>query len=473
MILASLAMNLSVLAFIAHRNPVYLRDYRASIDADGLGYVRIGQNVFLHDAFTSEDHAPYGRDDMRRTPLYPLIAGGADVLFGAIWPLYVFQIVLSTGTSVILYVLIARLFGPAAGLLIGLLHASDPTLALLNSKPFTESSFLFLTALGLFFWLRTILPLGNRPRPYLYSLGAGLALGLAALIRPTGLYLPILLFGVHVVILIRRKTLSHIAQPAVVLFTAYALVVPWIVRNHSVFGVWRYTTVDAINLAEFVGAGVYQTQFGIPTRVEALDRLNSDYHLDDTAPVPIRDLRQRQAAWDVIRKYPWATVRTLATALGRGLFSHSVAEIAELAGTTWVHPDLDALASGDLRAGISRLQRNHPFLIALFAWTELLALASCLWTCAAVFVGVVAGKQRALIFATLAFAAYFAMNIVLQAPIPEARMRVPLFSVLLFLLPLVIYRDSKASVREWEPGEHLTFGDQRTALPRHRHSDAV
>jgi|HubBroStandDraft_6_1064221.scaffolds.fasta_scaffold29823_3 4-amino-4-deoxy-L-arabinose transferase-like glycosyltransferase len=440
-ILVSVALNASVLAFIAHQNPAYLSDYRASIDPDGLGYVRIGQNVFLHGAFTSQEHGPYGSGDMRRTPLYPLIAGGANLLFGAIWPLYLFQMVLSTGTSIILYVLISRLFSPAAGLFVGLLHATDPTLAVLNSKPFTESSFLFFTTLGLFFWLRTVLPLAANPRRYLCSFLGGLTLGLAALIRPTGLYLPILIFGIHGAILIRRKMLSHIAQPAVVFLSAYALVIPWIVRNHSVFGVWRYTSVDSSILCEFVGAGVYQTQFGFPTREAALGQLNSDYHLVDTGPVPIQDLRRRETAWDIFRKYPQATVWTLGAALGRGLFSHNMAELADLARASWVHPSLDGLWHGDVRAFTSRLQCNHPFLIALFVWTELLALASCLWTFAAVFLGIVVGKHRPLMLATLALAAYFAMNIVLQAPIPDPRMRVPLYVVLLFLLPFVIYHD--------------------------------
>jgi 4-amino-4-deoxy-L-arabinose transferase-like glycosyltransferase len=440
-ILVSVVLNVSVLAFIAHRNPAYLSDYRASVDPDGLGYVRIGQNVFHHGAFTSQEHGPYGNGDMRRTPLYPLIAGGANLLFGAIWPLYLFQMVLSTGTSIVLYVLISRLFSPAAGLLVGLLHATDPTLAVLNSKPLTESSFLFFTTLGLFFWLGTILPPAAHPRPYLRSFLGGLALGLAALIRPSGLYLPILVFSIHGVILIRRKMFSHIAQPAVVLLSAYAIVIPWIVRNHSVFGVWRYTTVDAINLVEFVGAGVYQTQFGIPTREAALERLNSDYHLVDTGPVPIRDLRRRETAWDIFRKYPRATVWTLGATLGRGLFSHDIAELADLAKVTWVHPGLDGWWGGDVRGFNTRLQSNHPFLIALFLWTELLALASCVWTLAAVFLGIVVGKHRPVVLAALALVAYFAMNIVLQAPTPEPRMRVPLSVVLLFLLPLVICHD--------------------------------
>jgi hypothetical protein len=58
-----------------------------------------------------------------------------------------------------------------------------------------------------------------------------------------------------------------------------------------------------------------------------------------------------------------------------------------------------------------------------------------------VFLGIVVGKHRPLMLATLALAAYFAMNIVLQAPIPDPRMRVPLYVVLLFLLPFVIYHD--------------------------------
>lgn len=444
--LVSITLSVAVLAFIAHGNPAYLRDYRTN-GYDGRHYVRLGQNFLLRGVYSREEHAPY-RPDINRPPLYPLVAGGISVLFKAIWPLYVLQMMLSLGTSILLYLLISSLFGRFAGLLVGLLHASEPTLAILNSQVLTEPSFVFLTTLGLFLWIRTIFPPEGRSRSYALYLLAGLALGLAALIRPTGLYFPVLLCLIHVSILLHRKAFVHVLRPLLLLLAAYVIIIPWVVRNHSVFGIWRYTTIDSLNLVYYVGAGVYQRELSIPTLEEAQARMASDYHLVPATvahnfwladePIKLLESQWRNAAWEIFSRYPTTTLRTLASGLTIGLISHNVDDLALAGGMRWINPGLTSLLRGDLSGFLSRLSHNHPFLIVLFIWIEVVTVASCVWTLFAVFTSLTTGRWRTFTLICLTLLCYFLANIILQAPTPDARMRTPLFSILLLLLPVVI-----------------------------------
>ncbi|MFH1484824.1 MAG: hypothetical protein ABIH46_02030, partial [Chloroflexota bacterium] len=91
-ILACLGINLGIGALIAVNRPAYLADYRLSTNPDAKQYVLLGRNLLLHGHYSRCQQPPY-LPDMMRTPVYPLFAGGLDIV-GKAGAIYLVQAVL-------------------------------------------------------------------------------------------------------------------------------------------------------------------------------------------------------------------------------------------------------------------------------------------------------------------------------------------------------------------------------------------
>src|SRR5262249_10545714 len=102
----------------------------------------------------------------------------------------------------------------------------------------------------------------NRTR--LQPIGVGAVLGLAVLTRPTGLYLPLILVGIELVVAFRRRSQLLAQQALILLFVSGMFVTPWIIRNYVLFGVPRLTSTESLNLLYGAGASAYSVQHKVP-----------------------------------------------------------------------------------------------------------------------------------------------------------------------------------------------------------------
>jgi 4-amino-4-deoxy-L-arabinose transferase-like glycosyltransferase len=177
----------------------------------------------------------------RRTPVYPLFIAGSVGLFGQDLLAITFaQHLLGVATAGLAYAIGRLTFGRVAGLLAGLLAALSGPLLIYEHYLITEPVFAFLLvgAVGLFVaGLRT-------ERRALIALG-GLTLGLAALTRPVGqAVLVVLPFAFLAHYRAWRPTLQSCALAA----GCFALVVvPWAIRNQVVYG-----TAGAASIGRFL-----------------------------------------------------------------------------------------------------------------------------------------------------------------------------------------------------------------------------
>ena len=258
----SLLMNAALFTFIGVSRPAYLQQYNTNSNPDAHHYVLLGENFWSKGVYSRESGPPY-RPDINRTPVYPLLAGGIQVVFEAIWPLYALQCAFGLATAVFVYLIGIKLYGRTLGLWAALLYALDPMMAILNFEAMSEVLFVLLSTATMVSWVRaTTDDVSERLSVLRYAL-VGLLTGISILTRPTALYLPVALIIIEVILRLVRNDRQRSLAPLTLMVVAYVVAIPWAVRNQMVFGVPRLTAIDSLILFYYVAAGAYQVQFGI------------------------------------------------------------------------------------------------------------------------------------------------------------------------------------------------------------------
>ena len=154
------------------------------------------------------------------------------------------QHLLGLASSLLVYFLGRRLFGPLVGLAAALLTVLDGELALYEHAVMTEALFtiLLVGAIGL-------LVLGVARYPWQTAAGFGLLLGLAALVRPVGLPLPLGLLLVPAAISFsKRLQLTGIAVASAALILLPVML--WNARTYGQFGLTASLQRSMLNSIE-------------------------------------------------------------------------------------------------------------------------------------------------------------------------------------------------------------------------------
>jgi 4-amino-4-deoxy-L-arabinose transferase-like glycosyltransferase len=368
-LMACAVLNAASLLAIAFYNPDYLRNYRLNPNPDAAHYVLLGRNIWLQGAYSRSEGPPYV-PDIFRTPVYPLFAGGLDIL-GRPLLVYCVQMILHGLTVLSVYVLADRMYGDRAAFFAALLTAVHPTLIALNVQTMSEALFVLLlvvTALA----LQSALCSGAGPLPYF---AAGCLIGLATLVRPAGLYLPLVLIAYVAVAAARTGRVRDSARRAGALaLGATVWIAPWIVRNYAEFGIPTLTTNDTVVLVYFTGAGAFQGHYGIE-RGAAADLIKTEfgihseedmwnYHSRGLSPAAM-DREARRAVIPVLTRFPADLCRSCGLGLTKALFSHDAGIVGRILNIPWHSPGAVGLARFDDRAW-EGLLASHPVLISAF-----------------------------------------------------------------------------------------------------------
>lgn len=384
-------LNMLLLAWIDLNRPEYLRDYRLNTNPDAPHYVLLGRNLLLRGQYSRASEAPYVQD-VFRTPGYPLFVGALDVVGGA-FLIYLAQALLQSINCAIIYTLTRKLFGPKAALLASLLCATDLMLAVMNFQTMSEPLYVFVLSVSALVLLPRIVA-EERGRSIGFLFG-GILLGVATHVRPAGLYLPLVYAVVTWAVgWLRGYRLKALADAAMVIVGAALLLVPWIVRNQTAFGIARLTTSDTILLVYFTGAGAYQVHHGVDLHT-AQRMIAQEFDLrppeelwnywnSDFSPKELDDQLQA-AAPSVLGKYPFDLVKASMLGIMKASVSHNAKQLAEMMGKPWTSPGLGRILRLDSLA-ISKLFENHPGLVMVFVWEVLhavcvvsLALFALIW----------------------------------------------------------------------------------------------
>lgn len=210
---------------------------------DSSEYITLGQNLLSYGVFSMDSHPPF-QPEYFRTPGYPMFILPIILIFQSLYAVSFVQIILATGTSLLIFKMGERLLGTWAGLAAGLLYLVNPSTLFYSLTVMSDVLFTFLIVLSVYLLLfRTA---ATHSFPVLVS---GVLLGLATLVRPVGVFLPVV-FIVGYFFLQRntagtRQKLYHMG----IFVAAFCLVLaPWIIRNRLGSGVWGLSSVGNYNL---------------------------------------------------------------------------------------------------------------------------------------------------------------------------------------------------------------------------------
>jgi 4-amino-4-deoxy-L-arabinose transferase-like glycosyltransferase len=300
---AALVLRLSWIAFLDTQPVSDSRwYYERGIDlAAGRGYsVGAGdywpENLPPADLTPAEDY-PAGRRPTAYWPVgYPALLGLLFAVWGpSLLAAKLANVFLYLGALMLAYLLARRLFhSEAAGRITGLMLALYPNHIAYGALLTSESLFLFLLLLAV-----TALVL---PRPGVRSaVAAGLAFGLASLVKPQVVLLPGVLLAARAITQPRFKRLARHAGYAALLYLALLLTLtPWTIRNYRVFGAFVFVSNNGgINL--LVGNNPYASGgYGHDRQMAAM--------LSDVPEEHARDSQARDLAVSYGLEHPWQTL---------------------------------------------------------------------------------------------------------------------------------------------------------------------
>lgn len=184
-----------------------------------------------------------------RPPLYPFFMAMVYVFTGYD-PLHVRLALCLTGALTCLLVadMTRILMGKRVGVLAGLIAATYPQLFIWDAFLYSEGLAIFFFALCCYLAMR----LNKRHRWWVW-LSVGLVFGLAALVRPNGVYALLAVIGViGVAVALRETTLRQgVIQAAAITLGCLLALSPWIVRNYIDTGgsFVPFTTITGIVVA--------------------------------------------------------------------------------------------------------------------------------------------------------------------------------------------------------------------------------
>jgi 4-amino-4-deoxy-L-arabinose transferase-like glycosyltransferase len=279
--------------------------------------------------------------DSVRSPGYPLFL--TPFLHGTSFQSFVHrvvtaQVILSTLTILLMYLLCKSFLPSAWALAAALLVAISPHLIIPNSFVITETLFCFLLlvigyGVTLFASKPSAIP----------ALLTGVLIGLASLVRPILEYLPFLL-GFWLLVQYRRQ--GGLRYGGALLFGFFLAFLPWILRNAITLGTFSDDTL----LINFFHHGLYPdfTFEGVP------ESRGYPYHFDPRSPDISKDLASVLS--EILRRLqdrPWEHVSWFL--LEKPVFFWSWDDV-QGAGGAFVYP----------------VARSPYFSEALFRWSDLL-----------------------------------------------------------------------------------------------------
>jgi 4-amino-4-deoxy-L-arabinose transferase-like glycosyltransferase len=183
-----------------------------------------------------------GRPTATRPPGYPILLAFANVLSGnSLLANRLLTAAFGMGTIFLAYLIARRLFhSEMTGRLTLLLLAFFPNQIAYAGLTASELPFSFFILLGA--WL-----LIARPRTTWTFITAGIAFGAAALIRPIAVVLPVVI-GIAALRQLGWRTLLRGVLVGYLVLAA--LLAPWLIRNHAVFGRASFSTNEGESLLE-------------------------------------------------------------------------------------------------------------------------------------------------------------------------------------------------------------------------------
>ncbi len=459
--IASSVFIISLYALIETKNPNYLTDVSRIQNPDASQYILLGKNIVSGNGYSRSSHKPFA-PDMLRGPVYPVLCG-VLLEIGGMRAIHIFNCIMGIGTSVLLYLIGAKLFSHKVGLFSGILLGCDSMYAVSHFTAMSETSYLFIFLAGIYFIGKSNIFTDCEAISYLkYALGVAI-IGCSALSRPSSLYEPVLLVALFVGPLMRNN--QAFERRKIILYSVlpFILVVgPWITRNYLVFGIPKLTNVDTSNFVYFVGAGAYQREFNLSLD-EAKEQIEQEYNIpaysevqnpwiSDKTPKEI-EASLKAVKNRVVFKYPFRLLESTALGISKALISHNTKTLCYLINQDWNAPGASKLLTLNKEA-YTQIFNNSTLPIAVFLYQIVYAPACLLLSLVGGCYMFAVCRNRLLVWFILIQMAYFYATVAMFGLEAYWRCRIPLLPWIYLVdayFIVEISRKSRISKRLSEP----------------------
>ncbi|MFZ2555908.1 MAG: glycosyltransferase family 39 protein [Minisyncoccia bacterium] len=208
-----------------------------SLTGDSKGYIYLAENILEHQVFSAAQSEPFYPESFR-APGYPAFLAVLFALFGtSVVALFVHALIASIA-PVLLYLIFLPIHERAA-FWAAIIFTLEPVRIYLSASFLSDAFFTLI-------FLASLLCLMRIRNPLVAAVSAGALLGIAILVRPIAMFLPIL-YVLYVLATIRPWKTSIISAALLCIVSA-AVVFPWMYRNHQLFDSWNVSSVGSANL---------------------------------------------------------------------------------------------------------------------------------------------------------------------------------------------------------------------------------
>ncbi len=226
------------------------------IVGDAMEYQPLALSVMSDNsfgAFSAYRTGPY------RTPGYPVfVALIYSISSDSVWAVLLVQIFLSLISVVLVYKIAATTFPRQIALVSSFLFASDITQAYWTVALYTDTLFLFLFLISIYYLIKSI-----KDNSLMSVCLSALFLGIATLVRPVSFLFP--LVAVSAIFLFYKLKLRMKLVYSVLFCAIFiAAVSPWLLHNYSMFGEAKLSSISGYNLLLYNAAYTEMYRTGKP-----------------------------------------------------------------------------------------------------------------------------------------------------------------------------------------------------------------
>jgi len=216
------------------------------VAGDSQKYELLAENLLAHHVFS---FLPDLSPSDTWPPGYPLLIAASRLLTGSSIPVILFQSVLEAFALALIFRIGRRFLPLALAAIPPLAFGLDPMVIVSNSTIVTDGLFasliVFIAYLAFF---------ETRMRPLVRWGMVGLLIGCATLVRPIAEFLVLLIPAIEGGrVLFRRsgKWIELLLPIGACIICFLIVVMPWVIRNHRVFGIYEIDEVSSGNLLYF------------------------------------------------------------------------------------------------------------------------------------------------------------------------------------------------------------------------------
>jgi 4-amino-4-deoxy-L-arabinose transferase-like glycosyltransferase len=329
-------------------------------------------------------------------------------------------------TGLLIFRLAAKYLGRRAAMAALLFYALDPPSNIFTVYATTENIFVVIFTASFVVLLLSFQK--EDQKGVLYAVLSGLLSGLAALCRSIALYFFAVVFAIFLVYGKGRQWKWLLKRYLFWNLGFLPLILLWVLRNFLVVGMPVFETISCRNFLMYRASGVMCEVNGLSLeKNELLLYAELEKRIGNANLNPAQYAAgEKQLGLEILRKYPWATVKTTFLSFIRLMLSPGRSEMGQVLGyypTMLVqHNEVlhfyRYLNFKNLKVSFSNLKESLVWVV-IMSWTYLAAL----YACSAAGIYALWKRDRELTLALLFVFLYFA--VLSSGPESVSRFRVP------------------------------------------------